>query len=167
MPRYLTVNKYSRPSVGVPSKSSGRLATGRICFPGVTSSSSSRSSLLRLDMNEEGHVDYPTYAQLELPLCFRPARVCATFLTWHTKRKQIQKPFRLRLTSQWHSLTTWSRLGCSLKHHLQSKTWTLSSKNTCANLLGMLSDFAVCVRYLHHCQARCRRVNLRCRCLFS
>lgn len=40
---YLTVNKYCMPSIGSPSKSSGRRATGSILLPARGSSSSSVS----------------------------------------------------------------------------------------------------------------------------
>ena len=44
-PSYLTVNRYCSPSMGSPSKFSGRFATGSICFPNDVSSSSLLSSL--------------------------------------------------------------------------------------------------------------------------
>ena len=48
---YRTVNRYCIPSLGSSLKSSGRFATGRICLPKDSSSSSesSNSSLLRLN----------------------------------------------------------------------------------------------------------------------
>jgi len=50
MQSHLTRKRYSSPFAGSPLKSSGRLATGSICFPGTgtSKSESSSSALLRL-----------------------------------------------------------------------------------------------------------------------